>query len=182
MGDRSTEADDARSAVALAAKRASAGAAEALAALLGQSLTSESRLVADPRARAWRGDDAIAARFDVQGMERSGFVVAFPRSSLRGIRDLLAPGLPPEAMPEDAVALELGNICVSHFLNALGDLANLPLLPTPPAVSTGDARIEGATDEDCVVETHFRTAGGADFVGFLLFRPGSSLVAALGAK
>lgn len=155
------------------ARIASASAAQALSELVGQRVTSETALADDGAA-----DDAsetVRTRFDVQGYGRSAFLASFRAESLRSVQEALAPGMGDSAEARDMVAREVGNICVSHFLNSLGDMIHAPLLPGPPAA--GDPPV--ATAGEFVIHTDFRAASGGRIHGTLRFLPDARLVEAI---
>lgn len=158
--------------IARAAHVASERAATALSELVGQPLTPETQ-VAEEGADAEK--DLVVTRFDVQGWEKSTFLAAFSADSLRAVQEMLAPGMGDSPEARDMVAREVGNICVSHFLNSLGDLIHLPLLPSPPGVAHPPPRPE----TEYVIHTDFKAASGGRIHGTLRFLPDAKLVEAI---
>lgn len=156
-----------------AAKIASERAANALSELVGQPLTSQTQLGRATRAPA---NGAIETEFNVQGFEKSAFVAAFPPDALRTVGEMLAPGMPDSAESRDMVAREVSNICVSHFLNALGDLIHASLLPSPPEHAGPPPK---AAAEEYVIHTDFLAASGGHVHGTLRFLPGPKLIEAV---
>lgn len=156
--------------VEAAARVASARAAEALAALVGQALTSATHVGPPDPAREER---MVHTRFLVQGYPEGDFVAAFPDKSLRVVQEMLAPDMADSAEAKDMVALEVGNICVSQFLGALGDLLHTTLVPSPPELALG---VDEGTDPGFLIRTDFRTASGDIFHGTLRFTPPPGLL------
>lgn len=165
-------------AIERAARAASDQATGALSVLVGQKLLARTEVSVRgslPEG-ALDAEDALGIRFGVQGRDGSEFVALLPRESLRTVRALLAPGTGDE-LGEDAVALEVGNICASHYLAALADAVGLEMLPSPPELVAGT---DPHPDEPAVlVHTVFRAESGATFDGTLLFRPAKDLLDAM---
>lgn len=160
-----------------AARQASARAADALSALVGQTLTSSAHVA--------RADDApekpremVGTKFSVQGFGESDFLAAFSLPSLKTVREMLAPGMEDTPATQDFIALEMGNICASHFLNTLGDMIHTTLLPSPPALTHGEER-QGKNERAFLIHADFKTPSGETIHGTLRFRPTDNLVEAI---
>lgn len=162
-----------------AASDASARAAGALGAMVGESLSSEVHVsVLDAGQEPPRAPGDVATVFTVAGLPGCSFLVSFPSDTLASVREKMAPGASAEMAPDTMIAFEVANICTSHFLSAIGDLVEQHLLVSPPALSppASDPTVEGP---GFLIQADFRSPTGVAFGGAFRFRPGPDLVNAL---
>lgn len=151
-------------------------------------------------------DEPVAAVFlHVQGGVRGEVAFVLPDSAARSVLATLT-GAAGEPGTEDGVPLpqrglgdltasallELGNIVVTSYLNALSELTGLTLVPSVPwaaedmlgaVVNSFLAEVEGLDDRILVIETRFEDEQD-QVSGYLLFVPGRGqlpvLLAAMG--
>lgn len=167
--------DEATRVLQKAADEAAARAAVALGQMVGHDLSASARVLSGaPGVPPPPSEGEQGAIFRVEDVEGCTFVVSFSRTTLSAVRELMAPGTDEAAMPDSMIALEVANICASHFLNTIGDLIDRRLLPSPPAPLTDAPRAEGH-----VIEAKFRSAEGVTFGGAFHFVPGNDITRAL---
>ena len=152
-------------------------AAEALAALVGKTVTSSSAVEAAPAGVPEKAT-MLHTRFDVQGFPEGHFVAAFGKESVNAMRAFLAPGMEDSKEAREMVAIEVSNICVSQFLSALGDMLDTPLVPTAPLLEEPPV---DRSDHDYLIHTAFKSEDGGEVHGTLRFTPPPGLMDALRA-
>jgi chemotaxis protein CheC len=130
-----------------------------------------------------REEETVGIYMAVDGEVGGHIAFLFPWRSARFFWKLLL-GYIPESVEkvgelEASVMLELGNIINSSFLNAISDMAEVPLHATPPVVSIemAAAILQSIVLEACVsdyaalsIETRIYDASG-EAEGFFLFIP-----------
>jgi len=121
----------------------------------------------------------------VLGDARGAVLLIFPQESIRRLASMLIPGQSEDpAQNEMGASLlrEVGNILSSAFLNALGGLLNMTLIPSIPMLAydmagavVDEVLIELARDSDLalLVETEFygHDAGNSSISGHFLLLP-----------
>lgn len=159
-----------------AAENASTRAAEALGMMVGRELRASTLVHPGASGQPLPPPaEEVSTLFHVEGVRDCTFLVSFPRATLGAVRQLLAPGTDETTVPDDMVALEVANICTSHFLNSIGDLLDRRLLASPPA----SAEAARAGEGDYVIEVAFVAGDGVSFGGAFHFRPGEEIIGAL---
>jgi chemotaxis protein CheC len=162
-------------------------AATALSDLLGRPIMNRithSKLCSISDAPAALGSEEEVICGVIMGLEsgvRGAMMMLFPfQDSARLFALLSRRSVASTDSPEFRDAMEeVGNICICSYLNALADLFDLRLFPTPPNVAVDMlasildgplAHIHGAQDQVIIIETQF--VEGEDVLrGFFLFLP-----------
>lgn len=85
------------------------------------------------------GGRIVAVYFSATGKETGSMIMYLPADKAKVLSGLLLGREGTEPLDDDdlAAVAEVGNICASAYLNALSDMLEITLLPSPPEVVVG---------------------------------------------
>lgn len=127
-------------------------------------------------------EEVLGLFFRIFGKSRGNMLVVMPRASVERLLDILFNGEGSRrALGEIEISAlkEVGNILVSSYLNAIGRLLDIPLLPSIPAFSMDMAQavvdlllieLAEVTQEALVIQTEFNSRDRS-FDGHLFLLP-----------
>lgn len=127
-------------------------------------------------------EEVLGLFFRIFGKSRGNMLVVMPRPSVERLLDILFNGEGSRrALGEIEISAlkEVGNILVSSYLNAIGRLLDIPLLPSIPAFSMDMAQavvdlllieLAEVTQEALVIQTDFNSRDRS-FDGHLFLLP-----------
>lgn len=162
-------------------------AATALSDLLGTKImngVTSSRLCPLHEAPGAMGEEDEVMCGVIMGLERGlggAIMMLFPEADAITFYNLLTDRISTTAGGRDFVdaMAEVGNICICSYLNALAEMFDLRVFPTPPGVAidmVGSlldgtlANFNAAADEVLIIQTRF-TEGDHAIRGFFLLFP-----------
>ena len=143
-----------------------------------------------PLALGEQAQEVVGVRLGLRGVVEGTLLLVFPTEHAQTLAGVLSRKTSfvndPEVLSDSAL-MEVGNIVASAFLNAVGRVTGLMLLPSVPHLVSGELAGmaqdlvdgDGSADRVLVLDTWFEAAGEDRFQGHVVIAPKPDSIDAL---